>query len=67
MSTKTKCKVCKKENCYAHCQVAVDGQHVADPASGRAADDYPFVIDFNCEKCGQSGSVKVDANDIAWE
>lgn len=61
------CRICKRSSCYAHCQKAEDGVHVADPTSATAADETPFTVDFSCELCGQSGSVKVDANDIAWE
>jgi hypothetical protein len=62
------CKFCKTINrdCYEHCQKSKDGKHEASPFSGVAAEELPFVIDFWCKFCHQSGSVEIDPKDIAW-
>lgn len=63
-----KCKHCSHEDCYAHCQEAEDGKHIPDPKSANLADGAdPFVIDFNCIKCGGGGATRIDPNDIQWE
>jgi hypothetical protein len=54
--------------CYTHCQNTEDGKHVADPASAQPANGPPdFTIDFNCIKCGQSGAVAINPDDIQWD
>jgi hypothetical protein len=67
------CKICGKDKCYAHCQVAEDGKHEVDTTSADSHqckhhdDDGNIIVDFNCKNCGQGGSISVKVADIAWE
>lgn len=64
-----KCRHCNTEQdkCYRHCHESDDGKHVADALSAQQADDMDFVVDYACIKCGISGSVMVNPDDIMWE
>jgi hypothetical protein len=62
-----KCKVCKRTNCYEHCQVADNGKHEADPRSARQVEGVDFTLDYTCKYCGQSGSVIINPITIYWD
>lgn len=60
------CKICRKFDCYLHCQKTVDGQHEASGTSAQQVSGNDFTVDYNCKHCGQSGGVLVDPDDIQW-
>jgi hypothetical protein len=71
---KPKCRICKKEKCWEHCQEVPDGKHVPSKLMKHihiadVVDTAPggyFVVDVNCAACGISGSVKVNFNELEW-
>lgn len=54
------------ERDYDVCPDSPDHKHEADGMSAVQADDSPFIVDYACRYCGQSGSVAVERGDIAW-
>lgn len=68
MSESGRCRHCGKERCYAHCQKADDAKHEADPETITKADtNGDFIVDILCKHCNQSGSTRIDPQDIQWE
>ncbi|MDA4132205.1 MAG: hypothetical protein OK454_03655 [Thaumarchaeota archaeon] len=41
-------------------------EHEADGMSLKQADGTEFTVDIWCKKCGSSGSVAIDIEDIDW-
>jgi hypothetical protein len=61
------CPHCGKTRCYEHCYEAKDGKHIADPKSVEVPDGADdFVVDLNCDLCGQSGGYRIDPTQIDW-
>lgn len=59
------CKHCDSEvECFAHCQVALDGKH--EPAYASVSYAEGDVCDINCKHCGLSGSFQINPRDINW-
>lgn len=62
-----------RPTCYAHCGIAQDGKHAADPDSivhQRDLTEDAIVFDAYCKLCGQSGSISMTytqlASDVQW-
>lgn len=58
---------------YTECEAAPDGKHKPDPSQIWPADGAgrnrgtDWIIDVACMYCGQTGSVRIDPNEITWE
>jgi hypothetical protein len=71
---KPKCRTCKKEKCFEHCQEVPDGKHVPSRLTkdinvafvAGTPGNYYAIIDVNCVACGISGSTKVYFKDLIW-
>ena len=67
------CKWCKipREQCYAHCHVASDGEHKPDPTGAIVVPEFKdsgkLVLDIPCALCGVSGSTVIEVKEVTWE
>ena len=67
---KNECPHCRRDDCYRHCYEASDGRHLPDPATACCPPQSgatQFLVDYNCRRCGQGGSIRIDPSDIQWE
>jgi hypothetical protein len=55
--------------CDDDCDTLDECDHDPDASSIRPADGrhQNIIVDIWCKKCGQSGSVIIDPNDIQWD